>query len=136
MPAHVRLHGETFCSHLFAKRTQRRHRVDARVMALLPLQTAHLRNERLGPANLHAVNHVCNFHTDCLNLRKHDIGLSSVFNMERSGLFDHLGQCIRFVIRSMMYISNTSNTAKPAEYGNARAIRRRGTIIPRCRAIS
>ena len=115
MPAHVRLHGETFCSHLFAKRTQRRHRVDARGVALFPLETAHLRNECLGTSNFHAVNHVCNFHTGCLNLRKHNTGLPSVSNMDRRRLFDHVGQCIRFVIRSMMYISNTSDTANPAE---------------------
>jgi hypothetical protein len=50
-----------------------------------------------------------------LNLRKHDTGLSSVFNMDRSSLLDHMGQCIRFVIRRMMYIRNTSDTANPAE---------------------
>jgi hypothetical protein len=37
-------------------------------MALFPLQTAHLRNQRLGAADLHAVNHVRNLHTGYPNL--------------------------------------------------------------------
>ena len=62
MLTHVRLHSETICSHPFAERAKSRYRVYARFMALLPLETAHLRDERLGPANLHAVNNVRNFH--------------------------------------------------------------------------
>ena len=69
VPAHVRLHGEAFFAHLLAERAQSRNRIDARVVPLLPLQTAHLRNQRLGAAHLHAVYYVRNLHTGCLNLR-------------------------------------------------------------------
>jgi hypothetical protein len=62
MLTHIRLYSETICSHPFAERAKSRYRVYARFMALLPLETAHLRDERLGPANLHAVNNVRNFH--------------------------------------------------------------------------
>jgi hypothetical protein len=56
--AQVRLHGETFRSHSLTKRAKIPDRVYARVVALVALQMAHLRDERLGPANLHAVDHV------------------------------------------------------------------------------
>jgi hypothetical protein len=59
---HVSPYSETICSHPFAERAKGRYCVYARVVALLPLETAHLRDERLGPADLHAVNHVCNSH--------------------------------------------------------------------------
>jgi hypothetical protein len=62
MLTHVRLHSETVRSHPFAERAKSRYRVYAGFMTLLPLQTAHLRDERLGPANLHAVNNVRNYH--------------------------------------------------------------------------
>jgi hypothetical protein len=62
MLTHVRLYSESVCSHPFAERAKSRYRVYARFMALLPLQTAHLRDECLGPADLHAVNNVRNFH--------------------------------------------------------------------------
>jgi hypothetical protein len=35
--AHVCLHGEAFCSHPFPERAKSRHRIDARVVALLSL---------------------------------------------------------------------------------------------------
>jgi hypothetical protein len=65
VPAHACLHKEAFCQQLFAKRAQIRHRVDAHNMALITLQTAHLRYQYFGPANLHAVDYMRNFHTGC-----------------------------------------------------------------------
>jgi len=82
VPAHVRLHGEAFPSHLFAERTQCRDRADARIVPLIPLQTAHLRHEHLSPANLHGVYNVSNPHTGCLNLRKHGAGLSPASSID------------------------------------------------------
>jgi hypothetical protein len=52
----VRLHGKAFFSHPLAERTKTQDSINARVVPLFPLQTAHLRDERLGPADLHAVN--------------------------------------------------------------------------------
>jgi hypothetical protein len=66
MLTQVSVYHETIDSHLFAERAKRRYCVYARVVALLPLQAAHLRDERLGPADLHAVNHMCNSHSGCL----------------------------------------------------------------------
>ena len=66
--AHVRLHKEALLSHLLAKRAKSGHRIDARVVALLSLETAHLRDKRLSAAYLHAVNDVRDLHTGCLDL--------------------------------------------------------------------
>ena len=66
--AHVGLHGEAFCLHPFSERAKSGHRIDARVVALLSLETAHLRDERLSAAYLHAVNDVRDLHTGCLDL--------------------------------------------------------------------
>jgi hypothetical protein len=58
MTANVRLHSEAVCPHLFAKRAQGRHRVYARIMTLIALETAHLRHKSFGSANLHAVDYM------------------------------------------------------------------------------
>jgi hypothetical protein len=62
VPAQIRLHGETVRSHSLTQRAKISDRVHARVVALVALQTAHLRDERLGPAYLHAVDYVRYFH--------------------------------------------------------------------------
>ena len=67
--AHIRLHGEALGPHPLAQRAQCQDRVDARIMALLALQAAQLRDQRLGAAHLHAVDYVRDFHAGCLNLR-------------------------------------------------------------------
>jgi hypothetical protein len=54
--------------HPFSERAKSGHRIDARVVALLSLETAHLRDERLSAAYLHAVNDVRDLHTGCLDL--------------------------------------------------------------------
>ena len=69
MPAHVCMYGEARCSHLFTERAKCRHSVNAGIVALFPLQTAYLRHQCLGPANFHAIYHMSNNHTDCVNLR-------------------------------------------------------------------
>jgi hypothetical protein len=66
---YVRAHGEALRSHPFAEWTESRNRIDAWVMPLLSLQTAHLQNQRLGAAYFHAVRYVSNLHTGCLNPR-------------------------------------------------------------------
>ena len=109
--ADVGLHGKAFRAHLFAKRAKSRHRVDAHLMALLTLLTAQLRHERLGSSNLHAVNHVRNFHTGCLNLRPRKISSSSIPGQDGDKLLTHLSQCIRFTVRSRMYIRIISDIA-------------------------
>jgi len=50
-------------AHLLAQRTQRRDRIDLRIMSLLALQMTHLSNQRLRAAHLHAVDYVSDFHT-------------------------------------------------------------------------
>ena len=124
MSADVRLHSEAFHSHSLAEWTKRRESIDARVVPLLPLQMAHLRHQRLCTANLHAVHYVRNLHWACLILQHHG---------KPPG---HANQCIRFTIRSMMYITASSATANPPEYASTRISFQRGAIIPRCRAIS
>jgi hypothetical protein len=77
VPAHVRMHCEAFAPHLLAEWAQCQKRVDAWIVALLSLQTAHLHDKRLGPANLHGVHYVSDSHTGCLNLREYGEGLSA-----------------------------------------------------------
>jgi hypothetical protein len=136
MPAHVRLHGEALLSHLLTEWAKSCDRIDARAVPLFPLQTAHLRHEGLGAAHLHAVYYVSNLQEGFLSLRKRGTCLFTVPRIHRGKLFDRLNQCIRFVIRSMMYISRISEIANPPAYGSTRASLKRGAIIPRCRAIS
>jgi hypothetical protein len=69
VPAHVCLYGEARCSHLLTKRAKSRNGIDAGIMALFPLQTAQLRHQCLSSANFHAIYHMSNNHTDCVNLR-------------------------------------------------------------------
>ena len=68
MPPQIGLHIEAFLAQLFPKRTKRRNGVDAWVVALLALQTAHLHHQRLGAAHLHTVDHVRNLHSQNLTL--------------------------------------------------------------------
>ena len=65
----VCLHGETVFPHPLAERAQGGDSVNARIVPLLPLQMAHLRDKRLGAAHFHAVHHVSNLHAACLGLR-------------------------------------------------------------------
>jgi hypothetical protein len=88
MLTHVRLYGETICSHPFAERAEGRYCEYAGVVALLSLQAAHLRDECLGPADLHAVNHMRNSHSGCLNLRQQGADQFSVSSMDRGKLLD------------------------------------------------
>jgi hypothetical protein len=113
VPAHVRLYGEAFRSHPFPERAKSRHRIDARVVALLSLHTAHLRDERFSAAYLHAVNEVRNLHTGCPDLRQRGTGLASVPDLDDSKQLERLHQCIPFIIRSVMYSPITSKIAKP-----------------------
>jgi hypothetical protein len=62
VPAHVRLHGEAFLSQLLAKWPQRQDSIDPGIVPLLSLHAAHLRHQRLGPANLHRIYHVSDSH--------------------------------------------------------------------------
>ncbi len=64
--AHVRLHKEAFFLHPFAKRAKSRHCINARVVSLLPLQTAHLQHERLCATDLKRIDNVRNLHKACL----------------------------------------------------------------------
>jgi hypothetical protein len=82
VPAHVRLHGESFRPHPLAERAKSRHRIDAGVVALFSLQPAHLRDERLSAADFHAVNHVRYFHSGCLNLRQYGFVLYSGVDLD------------------------------------------------------
>src|ERR1017187_7693991 len=68
MPAHIRLHSEPFYSHSLAKRAESRDGVYARIVPLIPLQTAHLRHQNLGAAHLHAVDYMRDLHSGCPNL--------------------------------------------------------------------
>jgi hypothetical protein len=90
VPAHIRLNGEALFSNLFAERAKSQNCVDVRRVALFPLQTARLRNERFGPANLHAVNNMRNLHIVILNLQRHNTNLSIVPGLERGNHFIRL----------------------------------------------
>jgi hypothetical protein len=64
VPAHVRLHNETFITHPLAKLAKRRDRIDSRLVTLVSLQAAHLEHECFSSAHLHTVNDVRDLHTD------------------------------------------------------------------------
>ena len=71
MPTDVRLDGETFLLQLLPQHAKTGDRIDARVVSLFPLQTAHLRHEDLRAAHLHTVYDVSNFHShlNCTSAR-------------------------------------------------------------------
>jgi hypothetical protein len=56
------MYREALGPHLFAETAEIGNRVNARLVPLLPLQTAHLRNQHLCSAHLHAVDNVRDFH--------------------------------------------------------------------------
>jgi hypothetical protein len=62
------MHPEAFLQQLLSERAQGGNGVDAWVVALLALQTAHLHHQRLGAAHLHTVDHVRNLHSQNLTL--------------------------------------------------------------------
>jgi hypothetical protein len=51
-------------------------------VALFPLHPAHLRDERLGAADFHAVNYMRNLHSGCLNLRQYGFVLYSGVDLD------------------------------------------------------
>jgi hypothetical protein len=88
VPAHIGLNTVILPLHLFAKRPKCPDNIDTRFVPLLSLQTAHLRYERLGSADLHAVNHMRNLHASRLNLEEHRVDLSSASNIDRCKPFN------------------------------------------------
>ena len=77
-PSDIRLDGKAFLPHPLAECAKRCHRIDARGVPLLSLPAAHLRNECLGAAHIHAVYYVRNPHKACLNLRQRGTSRASV----------------------------------------------------------
>jgi hypothetical protein len=86
MLTQVSLYRETISSHLFAERAKGRYCIYARVVALLPLQAAHLRDERLGPTDFHTVNHMRNFHSGCITSDSTAHNEASISNTDRGEL--------------------------------------------------
>ncbi len=107
MSAHVGLHNEALLLQLLAQLAQLCDGIDARVVSLLPLQSAHLHYEHLGATDLHGIDYVRNLHKDRLN---QDI-------------------CVKLTTRSRMYMSSTSEIANPPEYASVRGNGNRDPII-------
>jgi hypothetical protein len=95
MLADVRLNIEALCTHPFTESSERSDCIDRRLVTLLSLQAAHLRDECLRSPNLHAVDNVSNLHSRASVYRKH--------------------QWVRFTMRRVMYMIRISASVNSPE---------------------
>ena len=82
LATHVWLDDEALAAHLLTQWAKSSDRIDARIVALLALQTAHLHDERFCAAHFHAIDNMRNLHMVCKNLQQRCSGLCAVTDIE------------------------------------------------------